>query len=88
MIMSGIMIGTVKNAFQQGKGFIIRTSFYDSNGKNTYKLMSVNNFTKGNAFDSFNGFSLPGLIKEILKNGNFNVYEFDTPQALFKWLTE
>jgi len=80
--------GTVKKASPEGKGFIVRTLYGDSNGRSTYKLMSINYFTKGNSFESFDGYSLFGLIKELLKNNSFDIYEFDTPKELFKWLAE
>jgi hypothetical protein len=80
--------GTVKKASPKEKGFIVRTLYGASNGRSTYKLMSINYFTKGNSFELFDGYSLPGLIKELLKNNSFDIYEFDTPQELFRWLAE
>ena len=80
--------GAVKKALPDGKGFIVRTVYGGLNGNKTYKLMSINYFTKGNSFESFDGYSLSGLIQELLKNGSFDIYEFDTPQELFRWLAE
>jgi hypothetical protein len=70
-------IGTYNNE----KGFISRKSIGSG-----YEVKSSYGLTLGNCY-GFKGNTLADIIENIL-NGGFSVYEFDTSQEIFKWLSE
>jgi hypothetical protein len=66
------------------KGFITKTDF--NLGK--YTVLSQRLLTKGNGWDSFDSQDLKTIIKKLISNTLFTVYEFDTSKELFTWLAE
>ena len=65
------------------KGFLIPTE-YESE---LYWARTVESFGKGNGWDISNAKTLKGWI-EYWEDSNIEFYYFDTPQELFKWLSE
>jgi len=67
------------------KGFVAKNDFW--NGK--FKAFAAEEITKGNCWHivSEDATNLKEVVGELLDSG-FYVYEFDTPQELFKWLSE
>lgn len=67
------------------RSFITRPDYFSQKG---YRLACVGKVTQGNYYDAFDADTVSGILENVLKNGNFNIYEFDTPQELFRWLSE
>lgn len=67
----------------RNKGFLIPTE-YESE---LYWARTVESFGKGNGWDISNAKTLKGWI-EYWEDSNIEFYYFDTPQELFKWLSE
>ena len=67
----------------EGKGFIKQEKFESG----PYQGICSNGLTKGNAWGAFQDTSLPGLFGKIFDRG-YSIFEFDSPQELFKWLSE
>lgn len=68
------------------KGFILKESFDSSE----FKILCINEITRGNSFGIQGKFSFVSL-KETIKQAilsNCSVYEFETPQELFAWLAK
>lgn len=83
--------GTILKSSKTNKGFIISDEYIGVSNSNTnyiFKLMCKNSFTRGNSFGNFKGRSLTEIIKSILSSGSFDVFEFDTPEEIFEWLSK
>jgi hypothetical protein len=65
------------------KGFLIPAQY----GSELYWARAVESFGKGDGWDISNAKTLKGWI-EYWKDSNIEFYYFDTPQELFKWLSE
>jgi len=68
----------------KSKGFIARKDFEQGE----YRVHSIDSLTKGNEWDSFSKTILSDTITGLLRNGSFEVYEFETPTSLMAWLAE
>lgn len=51
-------------------------------------LLAVSGLTGGNSWNHLGAPTVQETIKNMLDKQVFEVYEFDTPQKLFKWLAE
>ena len=65
------------------KGFITRESFDSGN----FYVATSRNITNGNRFCDYYGDNVNAVIEGLLSN-NYEVYEFDTANDLFKWLAK
>jgi hypothetical protein len=72
----------VKPADNQ-KGFISRVD-YDSG---TFRVYAIDTMTRGNYWDSYNSTDLKSILVTLLGRSK-EVFVFDTPQELLKWLSE
>lgn len=52
------------------------------------KIYASRNVTRGNGWDNFNRPNLKETVSTLLENRNFKVFEFDTHQELFRWVSE
>lgn len=64
------------------KGFLARACCYDSG---SFQWRSVNEITRGKIF-LIEGGGFVNTLKKGLDHGE--IYEFDTPQELMKWLAQ
>lgn len=64
------------------RGFILRTTW---GGAGPYHVLASRGLTMHNHFDAMAGVTLRECVENLLADGN-QVYEFDTPEELFKWL--
>jgi hypothetical protein len=64
------------------KAFVVMT---DYENRNSYKLMCVGGFERGNHYDSK---EFSGTLANIFKNAGYDFFLFDTPKQLFAWLAE
>lgn len=65
------------------KGLISRREFLSG----PYLLLCSKSITKGNNWDFVKETDLKDLLKKIVEGGD-SVYVFNTPNDLFKWLSE
>jgi len=64
----------------KNKTFVIKTEYGNSN---SYKLLSNNGVSTGNAYCSFNG-----SLQKVLSHPNCQYFLFQSEKELFKWLSE
>ena len=70
------------SSVHQGKGYITQDNFEEGD----FKVMCLSGLTRGNSWLSLRNPSLPVLIERCLQSKQ--VFEFNTPQELAKWLSE
>ena len=73
----------IKPSGQSDKGFIARKNY----NRGPYHTCVGRSLTNGNTWGDYSDSDLKNLISELIK-ASFEVYEFDTHQELFKWLSE
>jgi hypothetical protein len=73
----------VETNLKIGKGFITREKYMEGD----YIVLSRHLITASNGWSYLYSPSLKALINTCIIE-RFSVYEFDTPQELFKWLSE
>lgn len=69
--------------YNYNKGFIYQESYRYGN----YKTLARTDLTMGNSWTCLQYPLLIDIVEAAIEMG-FKVYEFDTPQELFKWLSE
>jgi len=67
-----------------GRGFISSTEF----DGNTFTIMCPRNITISNRWDNCDAQTLQMCVERIIVDGFGDVYEFDTPVELFKWVLD
>jgi len=80
-------VGIIDNGVS--KGYLVPEHYYDyGTTKKTvlYYARAVKCFSKGNGWGSSSTKTLEGWFNFFGEDGNF--YLFDSPQELFKWLSE
>jgi len=78
--------GVLNYSFRETqKGFICSTGYKN----NTYRVVAIYGMTHFNGWSQFDGTGLQNIISAVIRSdAKFEVFEFDTPQELFKWLSE
>ena len=71
------------DTLEKNKGFILQRNYCQGE----FYAICENSLTYGNSF-GWRGNSLKEVVEDILSSKNAVVYEFNTPQELFKWLSE
>lgn len=66
------------------KGFVTRKD-YD---QGVYYPLVCESVTNGNTWNIHINTELKGLVRNLISNTSFTVYEFDTSKELFSWLAE
>jgi hypothetical protein len=74
-------IGACHKASKE-KAFVVMTE-YDK--RDTYKLMCVDGFERGNQYDSK---EYIGTLDNIFKHPGYDFFLFNTPTELFGWLAK
>lgn len=65
-------------------GFISQEEYQSGN----FRVMTASGITYGNNWDSFRDENLSILLSKLLNNGSFEIFEFDTYQELFQWISK
>ena len=63
--------------------FITQPSFRNGN----YKTVAAHRLTVGNGYTHYEDPSLSNLVSKLI-DGECEVFEFDTPSELFRWLAD
>lgn len=76
----------VLETIRPSKGFLMSKDYRCNNG---YRVICRDQVTRGNNFPFLNSATLEDFKKKVIEDSYiFTVYEFETFQELFKWLSE
>jgi hypothetical protein len=75
------IVGACRKSSKE-KAFVVMT---DYENRNSYKLMCVGGFERGNHYDTKEYID---TLENIFKHCGYDFFLFDTPKELFAWLAE
>jgi hypothetical protein len=79
------LIGAFSKTNPSNKSFVVMTKYYNHE---SYYLMCREGFEYGNGYGTDEVGPYMGTIEKILQHPSLEFLHFDSPQELFKWLSE